>query len=311
MGDDGRLRASVVAPSTYYLADPAGTGLVERVLGEGIAAVCAQAGVAPGEVDFAFCALPTYGESSEDLAALDAAPRSALGHDRYRCDNDTVAGWAGSLGAADGINVVSGTGSITYGERRGARARVGGWGEMFGDEGSGYWIGVRGLHAFARRSDGRLPAGPLLGLLREHLGLAADLDLVTLVLNRWGSSRQQVAALAPVVVAAARAGDDEAARVLQDAGAELAVLVDTTRRRLGFRDDETVPVSWSGGVFGSPEVREAFTRRLGALHGGYDLRQPLYPPVVGAALYAARLAGTPLEEGALARLRADLASSGA
>ena len=51
---------------------------------------------------------------------------------------------------------------MTYGERAGRRSRVGGWGELFGDEGSAYWIAVRGLAAFSRMSDGRLPAGPLL-----------------------------------------------------------------------------------------------------------------------------------------------------
>ena len=36
---------------------------------------------------------------------------------------------------------------------------------------------------------------------------------------------------------------------------------------------------------------------------GYELRRPLYEPVVGAALYAAKLAGTPLDQAALDRLR--------
>ena len=83
-----------------------------------------------------------------------------LGHDRYSCDNDMVCGWAGSLAGEDGINVISGTGSMTYGERQGVGHRVGGWGELFGDEGSAYWIAAQGLNAFTRMSDGRLPHGP-------------------------------------------------------------------------------------------------------------------------------------------------------
>jgi hypothetical protein len=38
------------------------------------------------------------------------------------------------------------------------------------------------------------------------------------------------------------------------------------------------------------------------LDAQYDLRAPLWSPVVGAALYAARLSGAPLGADALARL---------
>ena len=104
-------------------------------------------------------------------------PRPILGHDRYACDNDMVCGWAGSLGAEDGINIVAGTGSIGYGQRRGRSARAGGWGEAFSDEGSAYWIAMQGLNAYSRMSDGRLPKGPLHTLINESLKLENDLDL--------------------------------------------------------------------------------------------------------------------------------------
>jgi N-acetylglucosamine kinase-like BadF-type ATPase len=253
-------------------------------------------------VTFAFFGLPAYGEVIADLPALDAAPRAALGHQRYRCDNDMVCGWAGSLGAMDGINVISGTGSMTYGERRGNAVRVGGWGELFGDEGSGHWVGLRGLQAFSRMSDGRTPTGPLLDMLREHLALRSDLELVDIALNRWPVRRREVAALSRLVVDAARLGDEAASTILAEAAQELALLVDTTRRRLGFPPDEQVPVSYSGGVFAVTEVLGQFTRRLTELDAHYDVRTPLWSPVVGAALYAARLAGSPLDDAALTRL---------
>ena len=156
---EGRILARARAPGCYYFAG--GMDLVERVLRQGVDEVCRQAGIAPADIVHAFFGLPGYGEVSGDVPALDAAPGGALGHGRYACDNDMVCGWAGSLGGADGINVVSGTGSITYGERAGGGVRVGGWGELFGDEGSAYWISIRGLRAFSQMSDGRLPVGPL------------------------------------------------------------------------------------------------------------------------------------------------------
>lgn len=299
---EGRVAAEALAPSPYYFTE--GIALVARVLARGVEDVCRRAGVAPADVDHAFFGLPTYGEVGDDVAALDAAPRGVLGHDRYRCDNDAICGWAGSLGAADGINVVCGTGSITYGEKEGRRARVGGWGEVFGDEGSAYWIAVKGLNVFSRMSDGRLPAGPLHAMLREKLGLAGDLDLTDVVLNRWKGGRKEIAALCPTVCEAASAGDGEAAGILAAAAGELADMVGTTRRRLFFGPEERVPVSFSGGVFNAVALAAGFEAALAERYDGYELREPLYPPAVGAALYAAKLSGEPLDTTALGKLRA-------
>ncbi|MGI5214643.1 N-acetylglucosamine kinase, partial [Plantactinospora sp. CA-290183] len=238
---DGSIVAQATAASSYYFSE--GIDLVTRVLKEGIGTVCATAGITPADIGFAFFGIPTYGEVSGDIAALDAAPREVLGHDRYRVDNDMLCGWSGSLGAADGINVISGTGSMTYGERAGLGLRVGGWSELFGDEGSAYWIAIRGLQAFSRMSDGRQPAGPLLGVLRDHLELSADLDLIDVVVNRWHGDRGRIALLSPLVARAANQGDEAAATILAEAGRELAHLVETTRTRLGYPDDEQVLVS--------------------------------------------------------------------
>ena len=308
---DGTVLADTVVRSCYYLTGPAGdeprdVSFVAEVLAEGVTAVCAAAGTTPDRIAFAFFGLPGYGELTADVPALDAVPSTVLGHRRYRCGNDMVCGWAGSLGGEDGINVVAGTGSIAYGQWRGAQARAGGWGELFGDEGSGYWIAVRGLQLFSRMSDGRARPGPLHALMRRELGLAEDLDVIGLVLTRWGGRRDRVAGLAPIVVAAARAGDEQAATVLTDAGRELALLVAATRRRLlpdPSGAHQVVPVSCSGGVVAADEVRGPFGARLAEL-GRYDLRAARFTPVLGAALLAARLAGTPLSEEALARLPA-------
>jgi N-acetylglucosamine kinase-like BadF-type ATPase len=274
------------------------------VLGEAVPAVCAQAGIGPRDVRFAFFGLPGYGEVRADVPHLDAAAAGALGHDRFRCDNDMLCGWAGSLAGADGINVIAGTGSMTYGRRAAAGLRVGGWGELFGDEGSGYWIGVRALRAFSKMSDGRAERGPLHDVLSRRLALTADIDLVGLVLHEWRGARQEIAALAPAVREAAQAGDDCAQAILADAAAELVELVDATRRRLGFTAAEDVPVSYSGGIFAMPEVRDAFLAGIGALPPSYRVSTPRYAPVIGAALYAATLAGTPLDDAALRALPA-------
>ncbi len=285
----GRIVAEARTASVYYLSD--GLQIVEPLLGQGIDEVCRAGGISVPDITYAFFGLPAYGEISADLPVLDALPAKILGTANYRCGNDMICGWAGSLGAVDGINVVAGTGSIAYGEHEGRRWRGGGWSELFGDEGSGYWVAIQGLNAFSRMVDGRLPAGPLVDQMRQTLGLAADFDVIDVVVNQWHGDRGKIADLSKVVVRAADAGDTVATGVLRDAGRELALLVDVGRRALEFDASRRVPVSYSGGMFGSAHVLTSFRDSLSL---EYDLRQPLLEPHVGAALYAARLHGHPL-----------------
>ncbi|MGN6742821.1 MAG: N-acetylglucosamine kinase, partial [Amnibacterium sp.] len=274
--ETGAVLAEATGPTCYYFST--GIELVERVLGEGIGGLLETAGVTAADIDRAFVALPGHGEASADLPELDAIVGRVLGHDRYDVGNDSVAGWAGSLGGADGINVVAGTGSIAYGEWRGAAHRAGGWSEVFGDEGSAYWIAIRGLNAFSRMSDGRLPAGPLHERIRERVGAATDLDVIGVVVDGWGADRGRIAGLAPAVTEAADAGDATALGIVADAAAELAALVAAVRHGLPATADEVVPVSYSGGVFRAPRVRAAFEQALG---GGYAIREPVAGPALG------------------------------
>jgi len=286
---DGGVVAEARTASVYYLSE--GIQIVEPLLRQGIAEVCGIAGTAVEGITYSFFGLPAYGEISSDVPVLDAVPAKILGTTNYRCGNDMICGWAGSLGAVDGINVVAGTGSIAYGENAGRQWRGGGWSELFGDEGSGYWVAINGLNAFSRMVDGRLPAGPLVAEMRVALGLAADFDAIDVVVNQWHGDRGKIANLSKVVVRAADAGDAVAADVLRRAGQELALLVDIGREALEFDASHQVPVSYSGGMFGSAHVLTAFRE---SLTHDFDLRAPLLEPHVGAALHAARLHGRPL-----------------
>ncbi|GAB2608611.1 N-acetylglucosamine kinase [Paractinoplanes abujensis] len=286
--DDGAIVASARTASIYYLMS--GIDIVEPVLARGVAEVCASARIEPADITYSFFGIPCYGEVLADVPKLDALPQAVLGTDRYRCGNDMICGWAGSLGAADGINVVAGTGSIAYGENGDRKSRAGGWGEIFGDEGSAHWVAIRGLNAFSKMGDGRLPRGPLADVLRARLDLTDDLEIVDVVLNRWQGDRAKIAALSTAVSEAADAGDTASADILREAGRELAAMVHAEARVLGFDSPPPIPVSWSGGMFTSPLLLDSFRQ---SLDGRYDLREPLFPPDHGAALYAARLANGP------------------
>jgi N-acetylglucosamine kinase-like BadF-type ATPase len=300
---EGRLLAQHVTGAAHYIAS--GMGEVRSMLHGAVQALLAKAAVPVGKVDYAFFGLPSYGEDSSLTGALDALPEGCLPAGRYRCGNDMVCGWAGSLAGSDGISVVAGTGSISYGERGGISARCGGWGELFSDEGSAYWIACRGLNLYSRMSDGRMPRGPLHTLFNAQLALDHDLDLCARVYGEAGTDRSRLAQFSKLVYEAAVNGDHQAAAVFTEAAEQLADLVDATRQRLGFKGREAVPVSYSGGVFANAGklLLPGFRMALAARWGEFELREPIFPPDIGGALYAARASRKPLGAAALGRLR--------
>jgi N-acetylglucosamine kinase-like BadF-type ATPase len=296
----GTVRGRHVGGPAYYLET--GLDALRALIEEGIRAALSSAGASADAITFGFLGLPSYGEDSRLQPALDALPASVLGAGRWRCGNDMVCGWAGAFAAHDGINVVAGTGSIAYGRYREREARAGGWGELIGDEASAYWIAARGMNAFSRMSDGRLPRGPLYDLVRAHAGLSSDLDLCAAVYGTGPASRSGVAGWAPLIARAARAGDAAARAVFDDAARELVALVVAVRGALDVPSGASLPVSWSGGVFGGDTpLLEEFGRALAA-RGGFDLRPPRLRPAIGAAAFAAQLARAPLDSAAIERL---------
>jgi len=289
----GRELARHEGGSSYYIQ--IGVEQLHALLHDGVHAVLEKAGVSADDVTFAFFGLPAHGEDSQVQPFLDVIPEAVLGHRRYACGNDMICGWAGSLAGEDGINIVAGTGSIGYGERQGLTARGGGWGEVFSDEGSAYWIAVQGLNAFSRMADGRLPPGPLHALLTRELELKTDLDLCAYVYAKSAPQRDRIAALSRLVARAALEGDVAARAIFVQAGRELAAIVEAIRQRLRYPSGELVNLSYSGGVFqGGELILQPFRQQLSTYSPDYRLLTPRANPAIGAALYAARLSGRAL-----------------
>jgi N-acetylglucosamine kinase-like BadF-type ATPase len=300
---EGTIRATHLAPGSYHLS--IGLDALGTLLAAGVGAIVAKAGLRAEDLDFAFFGLPAYGEDTSLTEALDRQPRRCLPAGAFLCGNDMICGWAGSLLCHDGISIVAGTGSICYGERSGRVARCGGWGELFSDEGSAYWIACRGLNLFSRMSDGRAEKGPLYEIVKQSLSISEDLDLCAHVFSQLGGDRARIAQLSKWVTQAALADDGAAMGIVRQAAEELALMVDATRRQLGFPVAAPVAVSYSGGVFDNVGalILRHFTASLHAHGSGYQVREPALPPAIGAALYAAKRHGKPLSGAAIERLR--------
>lgn len=286
--EQGNVIAEHVEQTSYYIA--VGVDGVRKVLLNGINAIFAKANKPIDSLLYAFFGLPAYGEDSVVIDELDAIPSALIPRHKYQCGNDMIPGWASALGCQNGINIVAGTGSIAYGENAEHQARCGGWGELFSDEGSAYWIARSGLNTFSRMSDGRLEKGPLYDIFKAHFNVSNDLDVCAIVMNKWEGARTKIAKLSMLVHQAAIAGDMIANNIFSEAAQELADIVDTTRVQLKFNENETIPVSYSGGVFNAGKlIIEKLDDCLSKRSKQYSLIAPKYTPVIGAALYAAKL----------------------
>ena len=160
-----------------------------------------------------------------------------------------------SAGTGAGVALIVGTGSVAIAtDGVGGRAVIGGWGHWFGDQGSGFDIGRRALAAIAEAVDGIAPQTALVKHISERLQVEHPRE-ITRRLSRSVDLRQEIAALAPVVIHAAHDGDNIARRIVQEAAGATAALVRAAIANLELPNE--TPLALAGGVVCSGEFFRA------------------------------------------------------
>ncbi len=161
--------------------------------------------------------------------------------------NDAEIALMAALRKNSGIAAIAGTGSIVYGlTEDGTRFRVGGWGHLLGDEGSGYKIGLHTLQAVMRSYDGVYPPTRLTELTLNKLGLASAPDLKHAVYQQE-MKKQHVASFAELCIRASALGDGVAINIIDDAAAELALLTLALREKHPYF--QHAPIAAAGSIF--------------------------------------------------------------
>ncbi len=256
-------------------------------------------GMGGGDLGRAVLGLSCHTEVKAVSDAQTAAVRDLFGIP-FDVLNDVHVAFEGALAGRAGVLSLAGTGSMAWaGDGRGSHRRTGGWGELIGDEGSGYWIGREALSEVTRAIDGRSSHPRFAWSLLEHIGLGRD-ELLGWV---YGLShrRSAIAALAVAVDGLADAGDPIATSLMARAADELSQQVEAAWHLIGAPE----PLVWShaGGVFNSASIKRRMIDRLGPPVA------PRLPPVGGAILEAARRSGWATEAGWRDRLAASLATA--
>jgi glucosamine kinase len=230
------------------------------------------------------CASIVAGISGYDGTIVGAAPRLRAG--RIRLMHDAPIALAGAIDGP-GIVLVAGTGSVAYGEDAGGRGvRAGGWGYLFGDRGSAFWIARTALEGAMRTFDSG-QSSRLAEAALEHFEVA-DLRALAQAFYLGRISRAELAAFAPVVGDAANAGDAPARTIIEEGAIALSELVVQVKRRLDF--PPRVRVAMSGGAFLDATLRTTVERTL-RTDPGIELVAAQTDPMVGALRLAFREAG--------------------
>jgi glucosamine kinase len=195
-----------------------------------------------------------------------------------------------AFGDGAGILLIAGTGSVAFGRGpTGTLARCGGWGPVFGDEGSGAWIGRRALSVVTAAADGREPETTLTGAI---LTAAQANEVNELIAWAAAATPGLFATLAPAVMSTADAGDLRANSIVSLAVEELALHVRTLARRLFVDERASVAVAFAGGLLTRGSVlRKRLEHRLKSAVPGAQVRVEDVNPARGAVKGALRFLG--------------------
>jgi len=193
--------------------------------------------------------------------------------------------YSGTFGKP-GIVQISGTGSITYGiNRNQEQGRVGGWGYLLGDEGSGYDVGKKGIQAVLQFVDGRGPNTLLLEMLFDLYNVRTGRELIDKIYHS-DSPKLEISRLSKLVFKAFEKKDAVAVSILREVAKQIAQSIITLDQKL-FTEEEKVAVILCGGLFANSSILSTLLQdALIDYPKRMSLVTPEFPPVVGSLVGA-------------------------
>lgn len=236
------------------------------------------------QLSICFAGIAGVGESGRDAEVAALLARELPAGTKVIVRNDAFnALYSGTLGGP-GIVQIAGTGAVTLGiNEKGDTARSGGWGYLFDDEGSGFYLGNEALKAVFRSFDNRGPTTSLTERVTEYLAVQNIPDIIGKVYGKE-HPRSVVAPLGRLVLQEAQADDEVSKGVVEKACVEMMHSIEACHRRL-FDSNHTTSIVLSGGVFTDADLFAGRFREL-AQHSlpNAVFQTSKVPPVGGAVL---------------------------
>ncbi len=253
--------------------------------------ILSESNINKSDIEHVFLGIPGYGESKSDKSTIDNIVGEVFKGINYTVGNDAVAGWAAGTGCKDGINIVSGTGSIAYGRNKeGREARCGGWGPGIGDDGSAYWIALRVVNEYTKQKDGRKEKTVLLDIMERELNIKDYFEVVDIVFNRLKFARTEIASFAKIASVAAKEGCRVCNFIFEEAAYNLFLHIRSLSNTLSLKDGFIL--SYTGGVFKSGSlILDPLKAMLDEDNINCVIKEPEIEPWHGAVLMAYTLSG--------------------
>jgi len=196
--------------------------------------------------------------------------------------SDRDSGLAAGLGRGDGIVVNAGTGASVTGRRGDRIEKAGGWGHILGDAGGGYFLSVQALRLVLREYDLHRAEAQFTASILRALSLNSRDELV-----RWAQTadKMEIATLSPVVFEAARNGDPNVVKIIEEGAEVLAEYTEAVASRLSLLAPKVILL---GGLFQRDSLYvAAFRRRLKKNLSDARVGMSEQSPELGAAWLAA------------------------
>jgi N-acetylglucosamine kinase-like BadF-type ATPase len=306
-GGGSRTRAVVADASGAILGAASGPSINPRhhdgaTIADRLADLVRRVRPAGASLSAAFLSLGGV-STRADAAAVEAVAARVEGLHAVPVlvDNDARAALVGGLAGRPGMVLIAGTGSACLGVAAdGRRHWCGGWEHLADDAGSAYWIAVEAIRVAVRVEDGRLPPSALRDLVFDRWPLAEPRALAER-LSRPDLDRASLAIMAPDVIALA-AADILARSIVERAAIHLARLVEVTASRL-FEPEPSELILTGGLARSGPPFTPFLVSDIQVVAPGVRIVEPELPPVLGAVIEAARMAGVETSAAYLERLR--------
>jgi N-acetylglucosamine kinase-like BadF-type ATPase len=203
-------------------------------------------------------------------------------------ESDFMAAHAGAFSGGPGIIVNAGTGVFGFGRTAsGENIRVGGWGYLLGDEGSGFAIAQAALIAALKDWDGRGPKTALRSIFEKHFEVPS-IELSITTIYHPDFDRGKFAELAPLVFEAADNGDAVAHEIIRHNGRELGHLVRAAAHRGQW--NFPIPLVLVGNLFRRSDLLLPGFWEVLAVEQ-FNVIVPRFESVVGAAFLAIMASG--------------------